>query len=580
MSLDEVVRYPEGITPHGAYHLLRGDLPIVSFHAHDDSIDFRVLGGLAAPFHDRRKAAPVVKGLRGLIAPWQYATQKGATQHGVDTVSSLFDQGEITGDVEFTGPNAKAVRRLVRDWIAANEHMKTAEVAVLTQEMGRWSTDVRWGQTPPDKILGAHRKRQPFTQSWFYDSAFWRGEDVFDSFRIIYDDAVTDSFATETESGLGDDWDIAYYGDGGGGAYVTSHHDIAWADDDMDPVGAGGRDAIFRRSDFVSDTDNMVVEIGWGGDVRDDDAFVDLWGRMSNVGTVGDDGIRLRIGHDQATLSYFIDSTETVIRQFPIAPSPSGPYPWPPTAYLLRYPPRWRMVCGDDDNPRLIKVFRDGVLVQTAIANGALIGPGYRRAGCGLHVNESGTDFRALLFESAIGIVEWSAAANRPATHSGFVRVTNLGDQDMPLRYTCFGPGTFFFANGPGSSDYIRFGTLLPNQVMQVNTDGEKRPVTDMTSVPVAPQALNQYQQALKDFISFATAGNVPPLLQQIESMFGILPPQGHPYTLLSGSVTNHIPAMSPGKPPQEHAVAVRIEGGNASSMILAAGTPLRRWPL
>lgn len=115
---------------------------------------------------------------------------------------------------------------------------------------------------------------------------------------------------------------------------------------------------------------------------------------------------------------------------------------------------------------------------------------------------------------------------------------------------------------------------------MQVNTDGEKRPVTDMTSVPAAPQALNQYQQALKDFINFATAGNVPPLLQQIESMFGILPPQGHPYTLLAGSITNHIPAMSPGKPPQEHAVAVRIEGGNASSMILATGTPLRRWPL
>lgn len=575
MSLDEVVRYPEGITPHGAYHLLRGDLPIVSFHAHDDSIDFRVLGGLAAPFHDRRKAAPVVKGLRGLIAPWQYATQKGATQHGVDTVSSLFDQGEITGDVEFTGPNAKAVRRLVRDWIAANEHMKTAEVAVLTQEMGRWSTDVRWGQTPPDKILGAHRKRQPFTQSWFYDSAFWRGDDVFDSFRIIYDAAAED-FNYTTTGGLSGNWDAADYGDGGGDVLVDGQ--LVFDRDPEDPVGSGGRDFIFRFDDFDTDTNNQVVEMTFGAGsslyaiVNAVAASLatdfDLWARMPVGGTLGEDGVRLRIGFLTMRLSYFVGGVETVLREWP-----SGTAPTPGDKFTL--------VAGYEGNERLFRVYRNGAELQSVLESGtgSPVGAGNRCAGVALHINPVVNTL--LINRVPLGVVRWSAGDNTDsANQSGFVKFTNLGDQDMPLRYTCFGPGTFFFHNGPGSPEYVRFGPLLPNQVMMVNTDGEKRPVTDMTSVPAAPQALNQYQQALKDFINFATAGNVPPLLQQIESMFGILPPQGHPYTLLAGSITNHIPAMSPGKPPQEHAVAVRIEGGNASSMILATGTPLRRWPL
>ena len=82
MTSPDVIRYPEGITPHGEYHLLAGQLPSMSLWAPDDSIEFRLMGGMAAPFHDPKQPAIIVKSLKGLIPPWQLVTQKGATQRG------------------------------------------------------------------------------------------------------------------------------------------------------------------------------------------------------------------------------------------------------------------------------------------------------------------------------------------------------------------------------------------------------------------------------------------------------------------------------------------------------------------
>lgn len=573
MSLDEALRYPAGITPHGEYHLLGGEKPAVSFHAHDGSIEFRLLGGLAAPYHDPSQPAVSVASLSGLLAPWQFVTQKGATQHGVTTVASLGDPIEITAEVDLTGPDAKATMRLVRDWIAANEQMKTGELAVITHQMGRWWVDARWAKTPPNKILAALRRRQPFTQTWTVDSSFWQTYPVTDTFRIVYS-SVADGFGVNTTSDLGDDWDVDYSGDGGGNAYVNGG-EIIWVDDELDPVGSTGRDMVARRVGFTTDDDNQVVEITIGRPYASASYWLGfgllaqqhVWARMANTGTPGADGIRLSIGAQFSRLSYFVSGTETVLRE-----------------WVTGLPPvfgdTFTLVCGYEGNARLYKVFRNGAEIQSVVESGtgSHLGEDYRSAGLGLHVGDASW---LLTDRMPTGIRGWSAGDNASATtQSGFIKLTNIGDQPMPPRYTCFGPGLFTFANGPGSTEYVQFGPLLPNQVMQVNTDREARPVVDMTSIPPTPQELNVFQQALRDFISFATAGNVPPLLQQLESMFGIVPPQGHPYRLLSGSFSNPIPPKSPGKPAVAQHIAVSIAGGNASSMILAAGTPLRKYPL
>lgn len=564
MSLTDVVRYPAGITPHGEYHLLRGKLPCASFHAHDGSIEFRILGGLAAPYHDPSQPAISTSSLSGLLAPWQFVTQKGATQHGVTTVAALGDPIEITAEIDLFGPDAKATRRLVRDWVAANERMKTGEFAVFTQELGRWWVDARWGKTPPNKILGAIRQQQPFTQTWSVDLSFWRTYNSTDSFKLTFDTNTEAFDFIDTDLGAG--WDVELTGTGEG--YIYANGDQAsWQDDPDEPALTGGRSAACRRVGYTSTGDNQVVEIvlgafpGWGYPAH---AEVHIWGRLKTTGDAGDDGVRVEIRKDRVRLSYFVAGIETILKdeRLIIPPKPGE---------------RFSLICGAEGSPRLFKVQRNGIEILSTVESGtgSSIGASYRATGFGAHAGPAVEDG-----DIPPNIAEWSTGVNASSNQYGFVKLINIGDQPMPPRYTCFGPGTFVFANGPGSTEYVRFGPLLPNQVMQVNTDREARPVVDMTSVAPTPAQYNQYQQALNDFIGFATSGNVTLLFNSIRSLFGVIPPQAHPYSLLSGSFSNPVPAKSPGKKAVPQYISVGIEGGNASSMIVCAGTPLRRFPL
>lgn len=146
-------------------------------------------------------------------------------------------------------------------------------------------------------------------------------------------------------------------------------------------------------------------------------------------------------------------------------------------------------------------------------------------------------------------------------------------------RYTVFGPGTFRFGNGPGSDEMVEFGPLLPNQIMYLRTDPSKRGVDDLTVIPPTQQELTRHQKRLLDYYTFASGGNVSPLQEQILSRHGIAPPQGNPYSLLSGRWSEPIPAKLPGVAAQEYHTRVEIDDGNADSKIIVAGTPLRRNP-
>ena len=257
----------------------------------------------------------------------------------------------------------------------------------------------------------------------------------------------------------------------------------------------------------------------------------------------------------------FVSGTEHVLRQRPmiIPPLPNE---------------TWSLVCGFEDDVRHFQALRDGVPIMNVVENGttSLIGSTHRGAGFGMANN--GTHGPA-------SVKRWSAGDNATITQTGFLRRVNAGDQPMFDRYTVYGPGIFTFADGPNSSDTITFGPLLAGQIAQIRTDPRKRSVVDLTSTPANPQQANQFAQALEDFISFATGNNVPPLLQEIESLFGIQPPQGNMYALLQGRFSDAaaIPPKPTGQPASEYHVKVTIDEGNAASRIVAAGTPLRRWP-
>lgn len=163
---------------------------------------------------------------------------------------------------------------------------------------------------------------------------------------------------------------------------------------------------------------------------------------------------------------------------------------------------------------------------------------------------------------------------------SGFITLTNDGDQDGWVNHVVYGPFTELqIANGPDSTSMIKFGPLRENQVALLRTEPRLRGVTDLTTLPVPTQNLAAHQALIKRIVSFAANNNVPPLLRQFESLFGIMPPQGELYSLLDGRFTRPIPKKTAGVAATERHIAVKVTGGNANTKIVSYVTPRRRWP-
>lgn len=158
--------------------------------------------------------------------------------------------------------------------------------------------------------------------------------------------------------------------------------------------------------------------------------------------------------------------------------------------------------------------------------------------------------------------------------------LTNIGDVEAWPRYLLYGPGKFYIGNGPLVDDMIEFGPLLPGQVVLLETEPRRRSIVDVSPAALPEQVLNPFQALIKALVTFATNNNVPPLLQEFESLFGILPPQANLYSLLNGRFTRPVPAKPAGSLGATNPIKIRIDDGNAQSKVVAALTPRRRWPL
>ena len=186
----------------------------------------------------------------------------------------------------------------------------------------------------------------------------------------------------------------------------------------------------------------------------------------------------------------------------------------------------------------------------------------------------------ALITQATPAIVRKIAAGdNSTVTQSGFCPLTNIGSQDAWPRFLVYGPGSFEFANGPGSTEMIKFGPLLDGQVALITTQPRLRSVVDVTPNSLPGQVLTGGQQFLQTLVNLVTFNRVPPLLSWFESLFGIRPPQGPLYSLLEGRFTRPIPGCPTPDDAVTSQIAVRMVNGNANTKIVAAVTPLRRWP-
>jgi hypothetical protein len=164
----------------------------------------------------------------------------------------------------------------------------------------------------------------------------------------------------------------------------------------------------------------------------------------------------------------------------------------------------------------------------------------------------------------------------------GHLPLTNIGDQPGWPSYLCYGPGTFSFGDGPSPTNNltnpIQFGPLMKNQIALLTTLPRLRTVVDL-SPNQPPQPLGFFQSLIATIINFVTVNNVPPLLQEFESIFGIQPPQGPFYSLLNGRFTQPVPPMAIQTGPVTSFIPCQITGGNGASKIVASLTPMRKWP-
>lgn len=497
--------------------------------------------------------------IRGLQAPIKHLTSQGARQDGDTWNDAVYDAQELDFVVELCGVTPLDTQKVVRAWVDGWDPKKLGKLSVFSPTTGEWWVDCRQGKNIPDALAHFRSGGQKFTWTAVNNDAFWKSFDSVGSFKVSYDSASYDWTLLADGALDTSKWNISYTQPTGHGSVAVSHGAAQWIQG-----GNTANEVICRYvgTGALSATDNQVVSIQLTGpEAFDlfDGGYADVWARLDT----SDNGIRMRLGFGDVKVSYFHNGTETVIGYSPI------------------FPPLWNetftLVAGTNDSPYNFQVQRDGFTIRQFIDYNKVSAVGSSNRGWGFGFHAGAATFGGQDVPSGIRL--WKAGDNLAVTQKGFIPITNIGDQDGWVRHLCYGPGTFTFSNGPGADTSISFGPILDGQVVMINTLPRLRGVVDLSPAQ-PPQQLDSFQELIKDLIDFATNNNTPPLLQQFESFFGILPPQGNLYSLLNGRFTAPVPPKPESEPPVTSHIAVGITGGGPNSKIVTALTPYRKWPL
>ncbi len=569
-----VTRVPSNsVTPHGAYFYLNGTYPRVRLTAFDGSTIFEIMGGGSIP--DRFVSPECVRLAmppKGVAGAWKLVDQQGANEDGVTFLFAVNEAMETTLPLLLIARDAAHLSQLRRLLVGSVDKTKLARLSWWTQDLGYWWGDVRHARPSVDGYDIGKRRSAKYDLHLRVDGGSWRTFDHVDEFRLPYD-SMKDTFDVDyvEQKNLGPNWPLYFQGPGGGYPY-TLRGAMRWQDDPSRTFFTEPRQFIAGPfQDFSTATDNQVITTvfdswqEWG-------ASNDIWGRMgrTSTGQWNGYGVRARITGVWIEISAFNNFHQTTISQG-FAAIPFPPLPGDP----------WRLECGGLDkdgnfNPRIFRVRRGGSTVYTAKdgAGVSSLGASFRGPGFG------GQAAGALITQGTpASLREVSAGDLTSEAPTGYLTRINVGDQDMHDRYTLYGPGTFEIASGPGSKQTVKVGPLLPNQVVQLRTDGTKRRIIDLTSVPPTAAELIEYKQALDELDSYAPIANIGPTRAANASEFGVVPPQGNLHRIIDGWFTHPIPAKSPGRKAQEYRVSVKITDGNPDSRIIAAGTPQRKLP-
>lgn len=510
--------------------------------------------------------------ISGLTPPFRHLDNQGAHQDGTTWVDSVYEPGEIDMVCEASGLTPSDMRRVMRSWLGAWNPKEQGRLHVFTPEGGEWWARVRPLKSFNDQITYSHTNygTQKFTWAARNDDAFWESFDSVDTFRMtLMSGKASDSFDGAASSTLGSNWVQTYKSGSNYNGYcgLSGDGSARWYPN------VGDREVINRRigANSTTTTDYQVVSIQLKSPVGFDflgGVYVDIWGRMDANGN----GIRARIGgiggsFSNVILSSFTNNgnTETVLWRQPLKLRPL----WNET---------WTLVCGTENGVRNFKIQRGKghtVVSYKETGTNSRLGSAYRGFGFGMAAGNSLLQYQV----APPDIKYWEAGDNTPITQSGKLDLVNRGELEAWPRYLVYGPGTFTFSDADNTANKITFGPLLEDQIALVTTLPRLRGVVDLS--PALPeQELTNKQKLITKLVDLATNNNTPPLLEQFESKFGILPPQGPLYGLLNGRFTTPIRGRDNDGPPVVTSIEVSITDGNAESKVIGAVTPRRRWPM
>lgn len=354
-----VLCIPQGpVTPHGRYHILKGDIPMVSLMSPNGQIVIWLMGGQSMPERFSSPESVQLLELQGLTPPWELIEQVGANQDGVTVVDALYGPTNITAKVLVCGRDAKATRRVQRWLFESIDAKQQSELGWMTHELGYWWAPIRWKMRPPDKYDGT-----PTHQEWTLmlqgDNAFWQSYPDTAEFEFLYED-MTDTFNVDygEQQDLGPNWPQLYTGNGIGYLYANGDH-AKWSDDPDSIFFTGTRRVVAGPFDSFSAADDDVevsitinntpeYTVGSG-------AANDIWARMGRNldGSWNGTGIRGRIGWGYVEVAAFVNF-ERVWRHQEMEL-------FPPHAGEV-----WTLQCGQGGNSRRIRLLRDGFITLYA----------------------------------------------------------------------------------------------------------------------------------------------------------------------------------------------------------------------
>ena len=591
------VSYPSGeITRMQFRKVLEGVEPFVAYTSWDGETTFHLMGPLSPVIGVQEGVTITTDSIKGLIPSWQMLDQQGANQDGVTFNDAVYGPAEIDMMVEAHGLTPQSTREVVRTWINAWDAHRPGELTVVTPENGAWWADVRWIQSPGDPLMRGSSNRQKFMWTCRIDDSFWKSWDSVSTFGFSYE-SLTDTFnrGGSQTTDLGTNWPLVYFGNPNptgwtGGYLYAAGSQASW----RDLQGTGLVNPLISREvvagpyrNFSTASDYQVVNMVLGSVPEItllSGAFNDLWARMgrNSNGTWNGYGIRARIGPGTVELRRYMGYNNGVLRTQIMA-----------SRYLVLPPvfgEKFTLVAGVDGDLRKFRVLRNGVTIletKEFIPTPALpdnpsapiytsaIGSAYRGIGFGMFAAG------ALVGQATpANVRKISAGDNSTVSQESFMPLTNVGDVEAWPRFLVYGPGRFSFGNGPFSDDLVEFGPLEAGQVVLIETEPRRRSIVDVSPSQLPEQVLNPFQGLIKALVTFASGNNKPPLLAQFESLFGILPPQANLYSLMNGRFTRPLDPRPPGTAGITQQIRVRIDDGDASSKVVAAITPRRKWPL